>query len=290
MHNRDIDDLSITNKSYLESWYFSFKQLTSFLRFKPSYLILGAQKGGTTSLHEYLVSHPGTVASYVKEIHYFDINFQNKESWYRAHFGLRFYYSLLRMVRKAGRVTGDCTPYYLFHPHAPSRASKKYPQIKLIVVLRNPIDRAYSHYLHNKRKGRESRSFEEAIADEQAKMPGETQRLKENPEHDCHYHRHYSYLSRGLYIDQLLRWTSFYPSEQLLVLQSEEMFTSPQNVFSRVLNFLDLEDHYLDSYEAFNKQIYPAKMDRETRAQLNAFFAPYNSRLYEFLNINFNWK
>lgn len=272
-------------QDYWNTWYFRFKKVTSQLRLSPTYLIIGTQKGGTTSLYRYLSGHPDIRESYVKEVHFFDLNFDRREPWYRAHFNLR-----LPGMANANAISGDCTPYYMFHPHAPSRVASLYPWMKIIAVLRNPVDRAYSHYMHNKRKGRESRSFEAAIAEERLIMPEEIERLTADPRHDSMYHRHFSYLFRGIYIEQLLRWARYFPSDQILVIHSEDIFLSPQTVFSQMLRFLGLRDHCPDDFRAFNKQHYSSHMQGETRDELREFFHPFNMQLYEYLNTDFAWK
>jgi hypothetical protein len=276
--------------AYWDTRYFQFKMATSYLRIQPSYLIVGAQKGGTTSLYRYLASHPQVIESYLKEVHFFDLNFRRKERWYRAHFALHFPHNIVGRLRKKKIITGDCTPYYLFHPHAPSRVASLYPDMKIIAVLRNPVDRAYSHYMHNKRKGRETRSFDAAIAEEQTVMPAEIERMALDADYYSHYHRHFSYLYRGIYVDQLARWARHIPQKQTLILHSEEIFLSPQKVFAKILRFLDLRDHHLDDYRAFNKQSYSSHMQRKTREELNDFFQPHNKRLYEYLGVDYSWK
>lgn len=272
-------------RDYWNTWYFRFKKVTSQFRISPSYLIIGTQKGGTTSLYRYLSSHPDIRESYVKEVHFFDLNFDQREPWYRAHFSLR-----LPGMANANAISGDCTPYYMFHPHAPSRVASLYPRMKIIAVLRNPVDRAYSHYMHNKRKGRESRSFEAAIAEERLVMPEEIKRLTADPHYESTYHRHFSYAFRGIYIEQLLRWARHFPADQMLVVHSEDIFLSPQAVFSQILRFLGLRDHHLDDFRAFNKQRYSSELNAQTREDLNTFFQPYNVQLYDYLNTDFSWQ
>ena len=168
------------NSTLLERHYFRIKRLTSRFRHRPAFLIIGAQKGGTTSLYNYLLQHPQVKPAWVKEIHYFDIHHQKPLSWYRAHFPLslpdRF------GSRNTGpRYTGEATPYYLFHPLAPRRAAVAVPEARLICLLRNPIDRAFSHYNHNRRKGREKRTFTRAVRDELRWMPSEAERVLRSP-------------------------------------------------------------------------------------------------------------
>ena len=129
-------------------------------RVLPQAVILGAQKSGTSSLHYYLVQHPGVVAPLRKEVHYFDLNLARGEAWYRAHFGLD---------GEPG-VSIDSSPYYLYHPVVPARLHALLPGARLIVLLRDPVRRAYSHYWHERDKGRESLAFEDAVAAEAERL------------------------------------------------------------------------------------------------------------------------
>ena len=145
------------------------------LRLLPDFLIIGTQRGGTTSLYNYLVEHPGIGAASIKEVHFFDTpHFKQGLAWYRGHFPSAFQRYYVERSLKHGFVTGEASPYYLFHPHAPKRVAGLMPQMKLIVMLRNPVDRAYSHYHHEVAGGHEKlATFEEAIACEDERLAGE---------------------------------------------------------------------------------------------------------------------
>ena len=120
---------------------------------KPNFLIIGAQRCGTTSLYNYLIQHPQIVPSSKKEVHFFDLNFHLGQSWYEKHFP----------EVSDNILTGEASPYYIFHPLCPKRIFDYDPSVKLIVILRNPIDRAYSHYRHIVRLGHEPLKFEDAL-------------------------------------------------------------------------------------------------------------------------------
>ncbi|MEJ2557594.1 MAG: sulfotransferase domain-containing protein, partial [Anaerolineae bacterium] len=125
-----------------------YRLITRFMRVLPDFLIIGAQKCGTDSLFRYLGGHPCIKLASSKEAHYFDLKFDKGINWYRSHFPLIPYKYSVKRLRKQDLITGEATPYYLFHPHAPGRAAAIVPHVKLIVLLRNPADRAYSHYNH----------------------------------------------------------------------------------------------------------------------------------------------
>src|SRR5947209_13351977 len=179
-----------------------YRGVTSPLRLLPDFLIIGAQRGGTTSLYHYLRAHPAVHSSAVKDTHFFDKKFHKGVSWYRAHFPTRFEKAYARRFRHQDFVTGEASPSYLFHPHAPSRTARLLPHVKLIVLLRNPIDRAFSQYYHALALGHEKLSFEEALEREQERTAGEYERVLAEAHYSSHAFKHLSYLSRGIYVDQ----------------------------------------------------------------------------------------
>lgn len=251
----------------------------------PDFLIIGTQRGGTTSLYRYVVEHPRVRGTLCKEVHFFDLNYVKGWSWYLAHFPICLH-------GQRDFITGEASPYYLFHPLVPKRVAAHLPDIRLIAVLRNPIERAYSHYQHEVGRGAEKASFEEALAREERLMALEDRRWQTSEGHTSFAHMHYSYRSRGLYVEQLERWLRYFPRDRLLILKSEELFENPATIFSRVLEFLELPPWAPLSFAAFNEGKHkrqPAmaknKMHAETRARLREFYLPYNRRLAELVGM-----
>ena len=260
-----------------------YRALTGSLRGLPSVLILGAQKSGTTSLFRYLAQHPDVLPPVVKEVHYFDFHYLRGVAWYRRHFP---YAHRLRR----GSLTFDATPYYLVHPLVPQRAAQLLPEAKLVVLLRNPIDRALSHYQHEFRDGRESLSFAEAIEKEPERLAGEEERLRHEPDYYSFNHQCYSYTRRGLYIEQLRHWVQHFPRTQLLVLQSEWLFRDPVAATAAVHNFLGLRPHRLQVDKPFLPRGYDRTMPPELRARLATYFEPHNRELFQWLGEEFDWE
>lgn len=238
----------------------------------PDAIILGAQKSGTSSLHNYLVQHPDVVAPLRKEVHYFDLNHARGERWYRAHFGRR----------GAAALNIDSSPYYLFHPAVPRRLHALCPRAKLIVLLRDPVRRAYSHYWHERDKGRETLSFEEAIAAEPARLGDSQRRLADGTLARSHAHQHFSYLARGCYAEQLERWFGLFPRGQFLILRFEDLARDPLSVLDTTLGFLGLPRAPPVSLEARNTRRY-APMAEATAVGLREYFAPHDRRLETLL-------
>ena len=259
-----------------------YRELTAPMRGLPSVLIIGAQKGGTTSLFNYLVQHPGIREPFGKEIHYFDLHYGRGPRWYQGRFPYR------RQL-EGGKLTLDASPYYLAHPLAAERAAAMLPNVKLIALLRNPIDRALSHYQHERKGGREPLSFAEAVAQEPERTRGEEERLRREPAYYSWNHHRYTYLRRGQYVDQLRRWAECFPRERLLVLQSEALFRDPAGVTEAVYRFLGLAPHRLGHYKTFLAGSYERGMPADLRMKLAAHFEPYNRELYRWLGEEYDW-
>ncbi len=218
-----------------------FRYATRKRRILPSFLIIGAQRAGTTSLFRYLLAHPDVAGPsggdaavwWVKETHFFDEKFTKGVDWYRSFFPLA---ATRERYRKRGHdlQAGEATPYYMFHPAVPARVAATLPDARLIALLRDPVERAYSHYQMMSRTGREKLDFEEAVAAEPERLAGveealmsETVQVLPSGHRAHHQHRHRAYFSRGLYADQLERWLEHFDREQLLVVGTEDLLGPP---------------------------------------------------------------
>ena len=266
----------------IQIWW-AYHRLTSPLRAQPDFLLIGVMKGGTTSLFRYLSQHPDVLPPFRKEIKYFDCNYFNGNAWYRAHFPLK------KKLTDGTKRTGEATPYYIFHPTAHERVASALPQAKIIIVLRNPIERAYSHYQHMVRVGREPLSFEDAISAEPERLSGETEKVAADPHYPTFMHLQYSYLGRGDYLPQIKRWHSVYPRERVLILRSEDLYENPVATMEQTQDFLELKHWHPKDYGVFKEGSY-APMQTATREKLAAHFKPLNEELYTYLHRNFGWK
>lgn len=266
-----------------------YRGVTSPLRTMPNFIIIGGQKCGTTSLYDHLVEHPGVVSASRKETHFFSgKSFGRGRLWYRGHFPTILYKYYAERVRHRPFVTGEATPYYIFHPLTPRRVRKTVPNVKLIALLRNPVDRAYSQYHHEVRRGAETLSFEEAVEAEAQRLAGEREKILRDPGYDSFSYLYHSYLSRGVYVDQLKAWRECFPEEHLLVLRSEDLFADPSSVVEQSLDFLGVPSRERKEYGKLNEGRY-SEMDAALRERLVDYFEPHNQRLYEWLGRNFGW-
>lgn len=243
----------------------------------PQLVIPGAMKAGTTSLFEYLRGHPQLRASREKEIHYFDMNFHRGVGWYAGQF------PRCPAAGGAAPLAFESSPYYLFEPRVPLRLRELLPDVKLVVLLRDPVDRAFSHYHNNRRLGREPLSFEQAIDAEPERLAGEEERLLADPRVVSRSHKWYSYLHRGLYHEQLLRWRACFPAGQMHVVDAGRLFACPRVVLAEVLAFLGVDPWEPASFAPRNEGGHGGTMRAETRERLEAFFEPHERKLAELI-------
>jgi hypothetical protein len=244
----------------------------------PDFLMIGAQKAGTTALYHFIIQHP-LVVKRTGEIHFFDVQFNRGIEWYKNQFPLR---------PSPQYVLGEKTPFYLFHPLAAQRVHALFPKVKIILLLRNPVDRAYSQYWYNVRMKRELLSFKEALGAEKERLADEKQQLLQNPLYKSYNFRHYSYLARGIYVDQIKSWLSLFPKEQLLILSSTDLRENPEKVLNKVFSFLEIHPYSVQVRNASKHSQYEP-MDPTLRKQLSDYFEPYNRQLEKLLGRTFNW-
>ena len=233
----------------------------------PDFVVIGAPKCGTTFLYHLLTKHPHIEPSAFKELHYFDLLFEEGTEWYRQCF------LPPRQINGRETITGEGTPSYLFHPLAAERMAGVIPEAKLIALLRNPVDRTYSAYHHRAKNREKIQTFEETV---EAAFDAPNR----------------GFLSQSIYVDHLLRWSRYFDREQMLVLKSEDFFERPTDTLSRILDFLDLPDWEPGASELsdkVNKGRYEQGMDPAIRRRLEDFFEPHNQRLYEYLGVDFGW-
>lgn len=266
-----------------------YARLTSRGRLLPDYLVIGTQRGGTTSLYKYLVMLPAAGRALTKELRFFDLNYERGPEWYRSRFPSERSRRALKRRSGLDLVVGEASPDYLFHPHAPRRAAALLPSARLVVLLRNPVDRAYSHYWHQRSRGHEELSFEQALDREPERLRGELEKVLGDERYVSYERHHHSYVARGMYRDQLLAWMELFPRERFLIERSEDFFADPGAVLGRVADFVGLRGGSPSTFPRFNA-FTPEPMDPSTRGELVELFRPHNERLYEFLDRDFGWE
>lgn len=240
------------------------------------YLIIGTQKGGTTSLNYYLSEHPNIMSSMIKEMPFWSNQVHRGLEWYFSHFP--------PIPNDYNCLVGEATPMNFNSPEVAENLVKFFPNVKLILLLRNPIDRAVSHYYHWLSLKWELSSFEEAIQREINQLEDQ----KTDFWTKLHNPNFQGYLAKGLYIHFLEKWIKVFPREQFLILSSEEFYANPDLKTTEVLNFLGLPEYHLSQYHQYNTRPYPP-ISESTRRLLNHYFQPYNQKLEDCLGMQFNW-
>jgi len=254
---------------------FAGRRATAPLRTLPDFLIIGAQRSGTTSLFNWLTSRPDVGRPFKKEVHYFDLNYHRGLGWYRSHFP----------IRRKGRISGESTPYLLLHPLAPDRAARDLPETRFVVVLREPVERAISAYWHRRQRlaGRGEpidESLEEALERESEAVDVLGERVARGEV--SLEHMAYSFVRRGEYAPQLERWFAAVGRDRVLVLEAERLGADPAYA-ERVVEWLGLPPRPADPFPVLNRAAREVPASPETVARLRDHFEPFNRRLFELL-------
>ncbi len=256
---------------------------TSAARALPSFVILGAQKCGTTALFNYLEQHPRVGRSWRKEVDFFSERYGEGEAWYRAHFD--------RTSRLAARdaIAGEASPNYLVHPEAPARMAALLPDARLVVLLRDPVARTCSHYNHTVRRGVEPLSFDEALDREPERLAEARRQMAHDPAGGTIAFQRHAYLARSAYAEQLEAWLAHFDREQLLVLRAEDFWDDPAAGYGAVLDHLGLSSFEPAEFARYNYFGPYAVATDEQRERLRTYFEPLNARLYALLGRDMGW-
>jgi sulfotransferase family protein len=259
-------------------------------RMQPAFLIVGAQRCGTTSMYRALSYHPAILKPALhKGVHYFDINYGQPMSWYRAHF------PAAAQARRVERATGctamtyESSPFYLFHPLAGERIARDLPGVKLLVLVRDPVERAYSAHAHELARGYETEPFERAVELEPQRLSGEAERMTSDPDYVSFSLQHHAYLTRGQYTDQLDRLEALFGAERIHVVDSGDFFGVPEQTYNGVLRFLGLPALGHPTFERHNGRP-RLPLDSELQTALSRHFEPYDRRLGRWLGGPPSWR
>lgn len=272
----------------------SFGRVTYPSRQFPDFLIIGTKRGGTTSMFKYLQRHPAVLPMWpgvenAKKTHFFDQNWHRGPAWYRSHFPTDV--QRRRVERSVGvrPVTGEAAPYYMFHPLVLERVQQTLPQVRVIVLLRNPVDRIWSHHHERVNAGTEPLPFREALEAEADRIAGEEERIRREPRYYSERHDFSTYLARSRYLEHLEPWLDALYPEQLHVIRSEDLYTNPTTTLLEAHRFLGLPPVPPETPHRFN-YVPAEKMDPATRAWLTDYYRPHVHALEERLGRSFGWK
>lgn len=290
LDRRTLDDAREAALPYARRLSAQSGRLTGRWRMTPTILICGAQRCGTTSMYQALRQHPAVLRPVLhKGVHYFDVDYGRGLNWYRAHFPL-----LATAKRRQARVGGtvqtfESSPYYLFHPLATQRIAADLPDAKVLILVRDPVERAYSAYTHEYARGYETETFERALELEDARLAGAEQQLIAEPLSRHFSHQHHGYLHRGRYIDQIERAVAALGSDRVRVLDAEDFWSDPLPVWREVAEFLELPaapDPVIKQHNARPR----SSMDPALRAQLVERFADSDERLASWWGRTPSWR
>ena len=260
---------------------------TAGARLLPSFLVVGAQRAGTTSLHRALCAHPSVVGPNLhKGVHYFDVDHAKGPRWYRAHFPLE---AVARARRQGDPTAFETSGYYMHHPLAPARIAAELPDVRLVAMLRDPVERAYSAHRHELLRGFETLGFEEALDAEPTRLAGEVERLRADPRYQSHAHRHQAYVQRSQYVEQLRTLFELFGRDRVHVAWSEDFFEEPEAAFAGILEFVGLPVSFPPSFERWNARP-RAAMAASTRTRLEEHFRPFDDDLALLLGEEPSWR
>lgn len=246
----------------------------------PHFLIIGAQKSGTSSLYSALAQHPQIAAATRKEIHFFDQHYSRGKTWYQQQLG----------EASEGQLNGEASPFYLAHPLAAERIQQHNPTVRLIALLREPAARAYSHFQHQTRRGVETLSFADALAREDERTQQHWQALAEGACPVGSPAQQFSYRQRGYYAEQLQRYLARFPREQLLVLPSEDFFVDPLASCQRCFAFLGIDPDFIAQDLAVRKPGHYPAPEQTLLQRLREHYQPYNQQLFQLLGERYDWQ
>ncbi|MCI0333760.1 MAG: sulfotransferase domain-containing protein [Planctomycetes bacterium] len=258
----------------------AWRLATQRIRQLPTAVIVGAQKAGTTQLYAYLTTHPRCFKAAEKEVDFFSKHAERSIEWYRSRFPLR------RIVAALQGQVLEASPSYLPVPEALHRMKSVLPEARVIVLLRDPVSRAFSHYQHYRARHLEARSFAAAVDDElrqNATPPVRGIALRHGARPML------GYVARGYYALQLELLLSLYSRERVLVMDSAELFADTNAACQRVFSFLGLERYDIRPGKVFNRGYYDERIDPRVAELLRSHYQPYDELLRDLLGVRFSW-
>jgi hypothetical protein len=284
-----IDILSLAQKLYQKLRYGLIKRhfyyMTSSVRVLPDFIVIGAAKSGTTSLYEYFRNHSNLFGSYKKEIGFFDNNYNLGTEWYRTWFPTKS--SMEKRINNNKNLAYEVSPSYFQSPWCIKNMHETIPNPKLILVLRNPVDRTYSHYQHSTRRGIKTKiPFRDLL-----NRDLETYERIKNEDNGI-INKEFlwnSYIGPSIYAKLIKEWLKYFSLDQLLIFSTEELKKNHRDVFSRIHDFLNIKDEEIDTVTKHNTGGDYTPLDSDLRQKLINFFKPHNEELFNIINQKFDW-
>ena len=260
--------------------------LTGSIRVLPDFLVIGAKRCGTTSLFYHLPEHPCISKSPHDNMGFFNDNFHLGVNWYKSFFPTIFTRNKIKS-EFGNFLAFDVTTTYMEEESTANNVYQIKPNMKIIVILRNPVDRAYSQYHLNLREKAEKRSFEDAMEENMNELNKESyERYEIKPKFSVEEN---NYLKKGLYAQQLRHWLNIFPMESMLILSTDEFESNQQVIYNKIFEFLNISQFEVKNTEKMEKGSYP-QMKSETRSLLLDYFRSHNNELFKLINKKFSWE
>lgn len=259
-------------------------------RVLPDLVLVGAQRSGTTALTDALFRLPMVARPRRgKGSHFFSYNHVKGWPWFQGQFPTRA--AAARLERRTGHplVTFDACPYYLFHPLALERLAEALPDVKVLVMLRDPVRRAESHYHHSVAHDHETLPFADALDAEADRLSGEVEQMMADPSYWSHSHEHHSYVAKGRYVDQIERLLELFPPEQVMIRSAEEFYADSDTVLAQLTEWIGVPRVHLSTSDNRNSHRYEPMTDALQRRLVETFAEP-NEALFEMVGRRFDWR
>ncbi|MCC5917609.1 MAG: sulfotransferase [Cryomorphaceae bacterium] len=246
---------------------FKKKKKVSLLPGKPDFIIVGAQKAGTSSLYEALCSHPEIEAAQNKEIHFFDFNYENGKEWYQE-----------QLQRAQGKKCGEASPFYIYHPKVAERIAEMYPKVKLIFLFRDPAARAVSHFRMNVADGTENLSPLQAMVAEENRVL-EAMKKGESWDTPDSAFQHFTYKSRGHYEEQWLRFSKHFSRSQMFALRLEDLVSDTETCLNALAKFIGVKSHNWGEFPRLNSTEDSGQYEGYAQRYLEVYFEPHYAKM-----------
>ena len=270
----------------------TLKKINANDRLLPNFLIFGGTRSGGTTLQRYIVKHPLVICE--RNIHFFENTFTNDLDWYKSHFPTKKYKKRVEQKNNQRLQIGEQTGTYMYYPGVPKRVREIIPDVKLIAVLRNPIDMIFSRYVHMKNQGLEvSLNFDEVIQTELRRI----ELIENNPEIKMSNpffdnSMIFNYIKHGNYFERFQEWFKYFPREQFLIFTNTELTENPAGFTKKTFEFLGLESGSIPEnidYKKHNVSDYQEKMSSYAKKILEEHFKISNDKMSKLLNKNLEW-
>lgn len=253
----------------------------NFLRKLPDFIIIGSQKAASSSLHHYLSLHTNILTPPIKETQFFNMNYDRELNYYKSIFP----------VHKRDKLVFESISDYLSHPLAPKLCHKFLPNIKIIVTLREPVSRAFSHFNFVKNYEGEplDMSFEEAISLEEKRIESALNSIESNRYYSAAALSRYGYKRNGEYAKHIKNWLKYYPINQFKFVDFNNIKTDLNIVMTELSEFLNIPYEGVVIKKIQNKSRYNIKLNPNTKEKLTSYYSRQNKELFSIIGQNLYW-